>query len=182
MITRTNHDPTESAPAAYWSPYLAGIGLGLTLLASLVLMGRGLGASGAFTSVVAVGVNTVAPEHAAANGMFSAYLGDGGQNPLKDWLVFEILGMLIGGYFSARLAGRIKVGIEKGAQISGKQRLAAAFIGGTLMGFAAKLARGCTSGLALTGAAVMSVGGWLFMLSLFAGGYLAAYAVRRLWT
>ncbi|MFC1481328.1 YeeE/YedE thiosulfate transporter family protein [Candidatus Neomarinimicrobiota bacterium] len=182
MTVSENHDLTDPGNKGYWSPYLAGIGLGLTLLAAIVLMGRGLGASGAFTSLVAVGVNAVAPEHASANGMFSAYLGDGTQNPLQDWLVFEIIGMLIGGYISARLAGRIKIGIEKGPQITGKQRLAAAFIGGALMGFAAKLARGCTSGLALSGAAVMSVGGWLFMLSLFAGGYLAAYAVRRLWT
>ncbi|UCF66021.1 MAG: hypothetical protein JSW33_00740, partial [bacterium] len=46
----------------YWNPYAAGIGLGITLLAAFLLMGRGLGASGAFTSFVSVGVNTVAPE------------------------------------------------------------------------------------------------------------------------
>jgi hypothetical protein len=182
MTTPENHRLNKSAPSTYWSPYVAGVGLGLTLLTAIVLMGRGLGASGAFTSMVTAAVNAVAPGHAAANGMFSAYLGDGTHSPLRDWLVFEILGMLIGGYFSARLAGRVRIGLSKGSQITGNQRVVAAFIGGILMGFAAKLARGCTSGLALTGAAVMSVGGWLFMLSVFAGGFLAAFAVRRLWT
>ena len=46
---------------------------------------------------------------------------------------------------------------------------------------AAKLTRGCTSGQALSGGAVQSVGSWAFMLSVFAGGYAAAYFVRRQW-
>jgi hypothetical protein len=42
-------------PAPYWNPYLSGIGLGLVLLASFVVMGRGLGASGGVSAVVAGG-------------------------------------------------------------------------------------------------------------------------------
>jgi len=49
------------------------------------------------------------------------------------------------------------------------------------MGFAAKLARGCTSGQALSGGALMSVGAWAFMLAVFAGGYAAAWFLRRQW-
>jgi hypothetical protein len=51
-----------------------------------------------------------------------------------------------------------------------------------LMGLGAKLARGCTSGQALTGGALLSVGSWLFILTAFAAGYLAAPLVRRAWT
>jgi uncharacterized membrane protein YedE/YeeE len=129
-----------------------------------------------------MGVDVVAPEHAASNGMYAAYLEDEGRNPLKDWLVFEIIGVLLGGFVSARLAGRIRGGITRGPRISASGRLAFAFAGGAMMGFAAKLARGCTSGLALTGGAVMSVGGWIFMLSIFVGAYAAARLVRRQWT
>ena len=57
-----------------------------------------------------------------------------------------------------------------------------AFIGGSLMGFGAKLARGCTSGQGLTGGALLSVGGWAFMMAVFAGAYAFAYFVRRQWT
>ncbi|UCH11475.1 MAG: YeeE/YedE family protein, partial [Fidelibacterota bacterium] len=110
--------PSTARPRPYWNPYLAGIGLGLTLLAAFLLMGRGLGASGAFTSFVAVGVDAVAPEHAASNGMYAAYLENDGRSPLKDWLVFEILGVLVGGFVSAWLAGRIKGGIARGPRIS----------------------------------------------------------------
>ncbi|MCB1570869.1 MAG: YeeE/YedE family protein, partial [Xanthomonadales bacterium] len=56
-----------------------------------------------------------------------------------------------------------------------------AFGGGALMGVGAMLARGCTSGQALSGGAVLSVGSWVFMLALFASAYLIAPLLRRLW-
>ena len=60
-------DIQSRAPGgAYMNPYLAGVGLGLVLLAAFVVMGRGLGASGAFSSTVAWLMDLVAPAHAAA--------------------------------------------------------------------------------------------------------------------
>ena len=56
-----------------------------------------------------------------------------------------------------------------------------AFAGGALMGYGARMARGCTSGLALSGGAVLSTGAWAFMFSVFAGAYILAYFVRKLW-
>ncbi|MTI87219.1 MAG: hypothetical protein FH748_04540 [Balneolaceae bacterium] len=168
-------------PAPYWNPYVCGIGLGLVLLLTFLVMGRGIGASGAMTSVVASGVNSVAESHAQANDFYKGYLGDGTVSPLKDWLVFEVLGVLIGGFISGILAGRTKVKVEKGSSISTKTRFFFAFTGGIIMAFGTKLARGCTSGQALTGGALMNVGSWIFMISLFAGAYAMAWFVRRLW-
>lgn len=167
-------------PGAYSNPYLAGIGLGLVLLAAFVVMGRGLGASGAFSTLVSVGVATAAPEHAAGNAFYTEYLGTEG-NPLKDWLLFEVIGVFAGGFLSGVLAGRIKRTTEKGPHISVRGRLFFAFFGGGIMGFGAKLARGCTSGQALTGGALLNVGSWAFMLCVFAGAYALAYVVRRQW-
>jgi len=171
----------EHKAQPYWNPYLSGIGLGLVLLAAFVIMGRGLGASGAFSTVVAVGVNEVAPSQTADNSFYQGYLGDGTQSPFKNWLVFEVIGVIIGGFISGSLAGRIKKTVEKGENITTRKRLLYAFTGGTLMGIGAKLARGCTSGQALTGGALLSVGGWAFMLMVFAGAYVMAYFVRRQW-
>ncbi len=165
----------------YSNPYLTGIGLGLVLLAAFVIMGRGLGASGALSTVVAVGVNTIAPDHANSNPFYNEYLGDGTTNPLKDWLVFEVIGVLAGGFISGSLAGRVKKGIERGVNITSKKRLLYAFVGGSLMGIGAKLARGCTSGQALSGGALLNLGSWAFMMMVFAGGYAAAYFFRRQW-
>jgi uncharacterized membrane protein YedE/YeeE len=167
-------------PQPYMNPYLAGIGLGLVLLAAFVIMGRGLGASGAFSTLVSVGVAKVAPEHAAGNAFYGEYLAAEG-NPLKDWLVFEVIGLFAGGFLSGILAGRIKRTTEKGPNISVRNRLVFAFLGGGLMGFGAKLARGCTSGQALTGGALLNVGSWAFMMCVFAGAYALAYVMRRQW-
>ncbi|MGD8306748.1 MAG: YeeE/YedE thiosulfate transporter family protein [Ignavibacteria bacterium] len=171
----------EQFPKYYWNPYLVGIGLGIVLLASFVIMGRGLGASGALSTTVSVIVNTISPEHAANSSFYSKYLGDGLISPFKDWLVFLIIGVFFGGFISGAILGRNKLMIEKGPNISNKKRLIFAFIGGTLMGFGAKMARGCTSGQGLTGGAMLSVGGWAFMLMVFIGGYATAYFVRRQW-
>ncbi|MDP2887032.1 MAG: YeeE/YedE thiosulfate transporter family protein [Ignavibacteria bacterium] len=168
-------------PQPYWNPYLAGLGLGLVLLAAFVIMGRGLGASGAFSSLVAVGVDTIAPAHAGGNDFYAEYIGDGTKSPLKDWLVFEVLGVFVGGFISGLLANRVTKVVERGPNISNTGRLTFAFIGGGLMGIGAKLARGCTSGQALTGGALFNVGSWAFMMMVFGGAYAAAYFVRRQW-
>ncbi|ROL56684.1 hypothetical protein D9V87_10265 [Bacteroidetes/Chlorobi group bacterium MS-B_bin-24] len=164
----------------YWNPYFAGIGLGLVLLSAFVIMGRGLGASGAISTIVATSVAKIAPTHASGNEFYKNYLTTEG-NPLKDWLLFEVLGVLVGGFISGLFAGRVKVKIEKGERISNAKRLLFALIGGALMGFGAKLAGGCTSGQALTGGALLNLGSWLFMLSVFAGAYMLAYFFRRVW-
>jgi len=168
-------------PQKYWNPYVAGIGLGIVLLLAYVLMGRGLGASGAVNSVISVGMDKIAHEHAQTNIFYKEYLGDGSFNPLKDWLVFEVIGVIVGGFLSGVFAHRIKASTDKGPRTTNKLRYIFAVFGGILMGIGAKLASGCTSGQALTGGAILNVGSWVFMLCVFAGAYLLAYFVRRLW-
>ncbi len=183
-VSRTATDRDAAAvrtPQAYWNPYVAGFGLGLVLLASFVIMGRGLGASGAFSTLVATSARAVAPEHARLNEFYAEYLGSGGANPLKDWLLFEVIGLFAGGFFSGVLAGRVRRTVEKGPAISTSARFWLAFAGGALMGIGAKLARGCTSGQALTGGALLNLGSWAFMMAVFAGAYAMAYFVRRQW-
>jgi len=176
-----SHVHIEMKEKPYSNPYLVGVGLGLVLLAAFVIMGRGLGASGALSTAVAVTVNNIAPEHASKNNFYKEYIGDENTNPLMDWLIFQTLGVLVGGFISGIISHRVKKGIEKGPRISAKMRLIYAFVGGGLLGYGAKLARGCMSGQALSGGAVLNLGSWVFMMMVFAGGYAAAYFMRRQW-
>lgn len=169
-----------SGPKPYWNPYVAGTLLGLTLLATFVVAGQGLGASAFPKRTLALAAHTVAPEWTAANPQLGSYVADGA-NPLRNWLVVEVVGVFLGGFIGAVSAGRFKSTVEKGPRISTAGRMKYAFAGGAIMGFAAALARGCTSGQALSGGATLATGSWMFMLMVFAGGYAVAWFVRRQW-
>ena len=176
-----DHEHVAGVPAPYANPYVAGVGLGLVLLAAFVVMGRGLGASGAVNAFVAWIVAAVAPDHARGNEFLAGYLGDGSVSPLKTWLVFEVLGVAAGAILSGLLAHRVSIGVDKGPRVSSATRLALAFTGGMLMAIGAAFARGCTSGQALTGGALLNLGSWAFMLSVFAGAYAVALIFRFQW-
>ena len=165
----------------FWNPYLAGIALGLVLLTTFLVMGKGLGASGAANRIGVFVAEIVAPAHVASNPNLAATKGEHA-SVLDDWLVFEVLGVFLGGVIGAVTAGRFGAKVIRSANISIASRLAFAFGGGLLMGLAARAARGCTSGQALSGGAVLSVGSWIFMMSVFAGGYAFAWFVRREWS
>jgi uncharacterized membrane protein YedE/YeeE len=121
------------------------------------------------------------PDAALASPPVAPYLSRGITSPLNDWLVLELAGVVIGGLVSAWLAGRLRASVERGPAIAATPRMFAAVSGGVLMGFGAKLARGCTSGQALAGGALLSAGSWIFILTCFAAGYLFAPLARRLW-
>lgn len=167
-------------PKKYMNPYLGGVLLGLVLIAAFWVSGRGLGASGAPKSVLAAGVQAVAPSHAENATFYKEYLATH-EHPLKGWLVFEMLGVLVGGFLSGALGGRLNFKVEKGSNVTSKIRIIFAVFGGILFGFGAQLGRGCTSGSALTGMAVLSVGGFISMAAIFGTAFGLAYFVRKLW-
>lgn len=169
----------ERDPNRFWNPYVGGVALGLVLLATFLVMGKGLGASGANFRAGAWAVSSLAPAHAESVPQIANLVEEG--HPLDDWLVFEVLGVIAGGFLGAWTSGRLGREVLRGPTFGAGGRVALAVAGGVLMGFAAKLSRGCTSGQALSGGAVMSVGSWAFMLSVFAGGYGLAWFVRRQW-
>lgn len=163
-----------------WDPYLAGTVLGLVMFAAFALTGHGLGASGGVARLVTAAQDQLAPVHTALNPeLANAVGGEGGA--FDHWLVWMIAGVLLGGLVSGALAGRVKPATQRGPHISPQLRITLALFGGLLAGFGARLARGCTSGQALSGGAVLSAGSFAFMLAVFAGAYLLAYAVRRIW-
>jgi uncharacterized membrane protein YedE/YeeE len=164
----------------YMNPYLAGTLLGLVLLSAMYIAGRGLGASGGLKYCVVSVVGALDKTHAEKSTYYSKYF-EGGQKPLKNWLAIEIFGVLIGGLISGAVSKRLKFKIEKSPRISNLRRLTFAFVGGLFFVYGAQLARGCTSGAALSGMAVLSVAGFVTMMAIFGSAYAFAWFFRKNW-
>lgn len=164
----------------YVNPYLGGAILGVVLFGAFWLTGGGLGASGGINGIELAAIAQIAPDHVDRNAYF-AHTAGGSRNPLSHPLVPMVIGTVLGGFASGRVFKRVKLEVRKGPGISVRGRLAMALTGGIIMGWAARMARGCTSGQGLTGGAVLSAGSWAFLLAFFAGGYAMAWFVRRAW-
>jgi len=162
------------------NPYLAGLLIGLMLIAAYYYSGEGLGGSGAFKKVAIAAVNTVSPDY-AQNSTYCAPSVSDGQSPLSSWLIFEVIGVMIGAILSAAYFGRLSIKIGKSPKITNKTRLIAAVAGGLLWGVGSQLGRGCTSGLIMSGMAVNALSGYIGLIAVFAGGYAFAYFFRKLW-
>jgi len=165
----------------YLNPYIGGVLLGIVLLAANFVSGRGLGASGAIKSTVVSVMTTVAPDASEHNGFAREYGEAHPGRPMKTWLVFEMMGVLVGGFLSGALAGRLKLKVEHSPKITSRRRLVFALAGGILFGFGAELGRGCTSGSALSGMAVLSLGGFISMMAIFGTAYALAWFFRKNW-
>ncbi len=178
--TASNTAAGTAGNTKYINPYVGGTFLGIVLFLAYFLTSGGLGASGAINRIQVAVIDLFASEHVDKVGYF-AKLGGGETNPLDSGAVLMLVGTFLGGMLSGLFFKRLKFETRKGPGISVKQRWIFAFLGGAVMGYGARFARGCTSGQALSGGAVLSVGSWAFMFSVFIGGYLVAYLVRKLW-
>jgi uncharacterized protein len=167
----------EASPL--WNPYLAGALLGGVLLVTYAVTGRGLGATAAFSAIAAWLASLVAGSGVTVNPVHARYWNDG--MPLASWTLFLLLGAGLGAFASGWQGGRLGLRIERGPQIGDGMRLALAFAGGFIAAFGAKIAKGCTSGQALTGGAILNAGSLVFMGAVFASAYALAYFVRKEW-
>jgi len=159
------------------NPYLAGVFLGLVLTASYAVLGAGLGASGGLARLAAALSHLAAPAHTQA----SAYFGAWAPHYLSYYLVFMFVGLFVGGLLSAGVAGRLRPGLERGPGCPAARRMVFVFGGGLLVGFASRLAQGCTSGQALSGGALLLTGSLIFLAALFVSGFAVARFFRSQW-
>lgn len=171
----------ETKVTKYLNPYVGGVLLGIVLLAANFVAGRGLGASGAIKSTIVTAITTIAPSSVENSGFVKEFRQSHTGNPMKTWLVFEMMGVLVGGFISGALAGRLKLKVEHSPKITSRKRLLLALAGGVLFGFGSQLGRGCTSGSALSGMAVLSLGGFITMMAIFGTAYALAYFFRKNW-
>lgn len=159
-----------------WSPYAAGVLLGLVVAFSEIVCGRPLAASGAFDKLAAYLGGWLFPS--------SQYYGHI-MTPGITWQVWILVGVLAGSFASSKLSGEARwrwlpdTQWEPRFGASRKLRLAIAFFGAVLVQVGAGIAGGCTSGLAISGGAALSPAAFLFMAGMFAGGIPAAWLWDR---
>jgi hypothetical protein len=172
-------DSARDGPRAYWNPYAVGVLLGLVLLATYIVAGRGLGATAGFSAVAAWLAGLVSADHVLANPVHARYWNEGA--PLLHWTLVLLAGAAVGAFVSGWQGRRLAFKVERGPGISDSTRLLLAFAGGLVAAFGARIAKGCTSGQALTGGSMLNVGSLVFMLAVFASAYALAFFVRKEW-
>jgi uncharacterized membrane protein YedE/YeeE len=159
-------------PAPYMNPLLAGILLGMVLLATFIVTGHGLGATGFTTRFTAWVGMYIAPVATNANDYLGGMVEEG--KPLNAWITWQVIGVALGALLSAFLAKRIHIQLDGKKFLGGAKRPITALSGGVLAGFGARVAAGCTSGLGLSGAAVLSLAGFTFLATFFATGLVVS--------
>lgn len=165
-----------------WSPYVAGAGLGFVTIIALLLSSALqsapilIGASGAYENMVAPIGLLIDPNNTYFKFIMPAQLS---------WSVWILVGIFLGGLASALLSGTFKfrkMPDQQWESIFGKsvlKRWTIVFFAAALLEYAAGIAGGCTSGLAISGGVVLAPASFIFIAGMFASGIVTAMAIYR---
>ena len=166
-----------------WSPYAAGILLGVVGVLAVLLSNSLLGASGAFENLAGMLGKAVAPK--AFDNLYFNFI----MPPGITWGVILLVGVFLGGLIGAATSGTLQWG-KKGSSNSDAQwkrifgpqvwkRWVLGFVGAIILEYAAGIAGGCTSGLAISGGMLLVPAAFLFIAGMFASGIVTALIVYR---
>ena len=157
-----------------WSPYVAGVLLGIVGILTVVLAHALLGASGGFENLAAYIGKAISPSN-----IYFSYM----MKPEITYPVILLVGIFFGGMLGAFSSGTFKFRTMDSAQWKqayGKQtwkRWLLLFLGGIIVEFAAGIAGGCTSGLLISGGMLLAPAAYLFMGGMFASGIVTALII-----
>ncbi|SKA94637.1 hypothetical protein SAMN02745704_02595 [Paucidesulfovibrio gracilis DSM 16080] len=159
-----------------WNPYLAGALTGLLLVLSVWIAGKYFGASTSFVRTAGLIEQTIAPDRVAGLDYFMKYFN---KNSGIDWQWMFVLGIFLGSFLSSNASHSFRwtpvpESWKNRFGASALKRGLAAFVGGFIALFGARLAGGCPSGHGLSGLAQMAVSGYLALFMFFVGGLVMA--------
>jgi hypothetical protein len=162
-----------------WSPYVAGVLLGVVGVLAVWLADSLLGGSGAFESVAGWIGKALAPQ--TFNNMYFNFI----MPPGITWGVVLLIGVIIGGGLGALSSGTWKISNNADPQwraIFGPQawkRWVIVFFGAIILEYGAGIAGGCTSGLLISGGMLLTPAAFIFMAAMFASGIVTTLIVYR---
>lgn len=157
-----------------WSPYVAGIVIGVLQIPAFMLIGTALGASSSYVTVSASLAGLVDPDIGAIP--YAAKHLSGAKNW---WQVALVAGIALGALASSRLSATVRRSIAPMWRMTQPARFAMAFTGGFLLLLGARIADGCTSGHGISGMAQLAVGSFIAVGAMFAGGIATAALFKR---
>jgi uncharacterized membrane protein YedE/YeeE len=163
-----------------WSPYVAGILIGLLQVPAFLLIDTALGASSSYVTVGAGIASLIDPSLLNVD-YVARHLAANAKNL---WQVALVVGIGLGALVSMKMSGAVRAPVSPiwsralGSSSRGL-RYAVAFVAGFLMLFGARIADGCTSGHGLSGMAQLSVGSTVAVAAMFAGGIATALLLLR---
>jgi uncharacterized membrane protein YedE/YeeE len=163
-----------------WSPYVAGILIGLLQVPAFLIIETALGASSSYVTLGALIASWIDPSILQID-----YVAKHVAATVKNWWQVAFVGSIaIGALLSARLSGAKRQAIspiwERAlGSTSPAKRYGVAFVAGFLMLFGARIADGCTSGHGLSGMAQLAVGSTVAVAAMFTGGIAAAVLLLR---
>jgi hypothetical protein len=144
------------------SPYLAGAGIGLLNWWSFATAKKPLGVTTPFESTAAGIAQKVAPRATRVN----QYLARSEHIPAIDWEWMLTAGIALGSYLagpsSPRRSSPVPALWARRFGASRSLRYLGAFLGGAVMMFGARMAKGCTSGHAISGNTQLAASSLLF--------------------
>ncbi|MBN2148117.1 MAG: YeeE/YedE family protein [Anaerolineales bacterium] len=166
-----------------WSPYVAGIFLGLVGILAVWLSNNLLGASGAFENLAGMLGKAVAPD--TFDNLYFNFI----MPPGITYGVIMAVGLFFGGLVGAATSGTLKWGKKDAANSDAQwrrtfgpqvwKRWLLAFVGAIILEYAAGIAGGCTSGLAISGGMLLAPAAFLFIAGMFASGIVTALIIYR---
>ena len=160
----------------FWSPYAAGIGIGILSWLSFLISDKPIATSTTF---------------ARAGGMIENLItGKAEQRPyfkkIKlsiEWQWMLVFGVIAGSFLSAIISGDFQVGVwvpslwASAFGDSAALRVVVALAGGIILGFGARFGDGCTSGHGISGTLQLAVSSWISVIFFFIGGVITAHII-----
>lgn len=173
-------DNSSSAEAkARWNPYFVGAGIGVLSWVAFGVLNQPIGISTAMSSAASVcALPFVGSEGIAHNAYWA-------KTPFKwDGGMLFLVGTFLGAMLSVLSSGTFRVESVPSTWsehfgASTAKRLMAAFLGGVIIMFGARMAGGCTSGHGISGSLQLAVSSWLFFLTLFGSGIVTSLVLFR---
>jgi len=159
--------------ASRWSPYIVGFAIGILSWISFIISDKPIGCSTSFSRTSGMIEKIFRKDKVIKKPYCQKF------EPVIDWEWMLVLGIVIGSFISSMLSGSFKFAFipslwQDAVGNNFLIRLSVAFIGGTIMGFGARWAGGCTSGHGISGTMQLAVSSWIAIISFFAEGTLTA--------